>query len=49
MTIGADKKFELNKQNVQILQRIVDARQVNQRSRERILSGIRRDESRSRS
>lgn len=43
------KKFELNKQNVKILQRIVDARQVNQKSRERILSGIRRDESRSRS
>ena len=31
------EKYEINKQNVKILQRIVDARQVNVRSREDLM------------
>lgn len=44
-----DEKFELNKQNVRILQRIVDARQVNVRNRMSLISSIQAEEKRANS
>ena len=46
MTISVDEKFELNKQNVRILQRIVDARQVNVKNRVSLISSIQAEERR---
>ena len=41
-----DQKFEINQQNVKILKKIIDARQINVKSRERLVSGIRNEENR---
>lgn len=44
-----ERRFDLNRDNVKLLQRIVDARQVNFKSRESMISGIKQEESRLRS
>jgi hypothetical protein len=44
-----DQKFEINQQNVKILRKIIDARQINVKSRVRLVSGIRNEESRANS
>jgi len=46
MEMFLDQKYEINQQNVKILGRIIDARQINVKSRERLVSGIRNEESR---
>ncbi len=41
-----DKKIEINRQNIKLLQRIVDARQVNLKSRSELMSSIAKEDQR---